>query len=188
LKKTIHLYSGLTGLFGVLPGVGVLIRGLGVPPGESSMVYFGFIEGTCCLVLGLIFFNRARLAKMTDNSLTRIIIGLLVLFVVFFLSYVAAGNVCVVKPRGLGIGHNEAFFPFWLSGEVADNVTRYGSREIYLGTAGSDLVKEDISKSCAVSMNITKLLFIINYCLLFASLTAAFGFLGILQSKKGHLE
>ena len=166
------LFAALTVIFAAIPGLGIIKTNLGVPPGESEILYGGIIESVCCLILALIVFNREKIGVLQFPKRKRIVISFFCFFFISLFTYLGLAFYCYKKTE-----QDSVFFPLWASGELSIKIEQAGSRLQLLNLTGSGNVKRIIDASSTMNLLITKFLSMILYTAVFAFLTLTFGYL-----------
>jgi hypothetical protein len=171
-----RLFVAASALFAVLPGLLVVARGVGTPPGYET-VFGGVIEACGVIALLTLSVNRAKIRQVAPGKATRIVIFLAIGFTLTLFLYIYLFNLCVVTVKDRGT----AYYPVVLSGEIADTVAYNGSRRAAIEKEGIDTVLEEIDKLPDWHLIATTIVLLFVYQLVFTLLTVAFGFLGFNQ-------
>lgn len=180
MKKVSDLFTLASGVFGVIPGLAILLTNIGVPPDESKELYGGIIEALGILTLLLLWLNKSRISKATEKTITKRALICVSVFLVMLFVYLFVYNYYVLKS-----GHSKPlFFPFWPQGELQYNIWKYGGRMQIIHAFGRDDVFNLIEESSKVPLIFTSLIFLLIYQAVFMSLTTAFGLLGIKISTR----
>lgn len=175
MKKVSDLFTMASGVFGVIPGLTVLLTNIGVPPDESKELYGGIIEALGIVTLLMLWLNKSRIANATEKSITNWALICVGLFLVMLFVYLFVYNYYVIKS-----GHSKPlFFPFWPQGDLQYNLWKYGGRMQIIRAFGRDDVYTLIEESSKVALIFTSLIFLLIYQAVFMSVTMAFGLLGI---------
>ncbi len=163
----------VSSVFGSIPGLAILRSGLGTPP-ENAALFGGVIEAFGALSLALLWMNKDRLKKVTSYRITRVVISLAISTFVSIALYVLLFRLCVVVHESRGT----AYYPLWLSGEIADMVNAAGSRWEAIEHYGIAAVILAIDKMSSTAITVTTLVLLFVYQNIFTCLTLAFGLLG----------
>jgi hypothetical protein len=167
------LFLAASGLFSSIPGVTVILKGVGTPP-EYEYIFGGVIEAFGALSLIILWVNRKGLKKVAKTKITTHAITLGILSFAFLVAYIALFNWCVVKHPT----HGTVYYPLWLSGYAADVVAKAGGRWQALDRYGNHAVYAAIHKMPIFASVITTILLLLVYQGIFTTLTMAFGLLG----------
>lgn len=165
-----------TGLFAVVPGLGIILKGLGTPPGYA-FIFGGIIEALGALSLILLYTNRKAIKKLRPARITKTAIRLCVVSAVSLLMYIALFSFCVV---GDPIRHY-VYYPIWTAGEVAEMIDTAGGRYKALQDNGFTAVYRGIREMpyYPLAISITSAVLLFFYQAIFTSLAVAFGLIGI---------
>lgn len=177
------LYLAASGLFAAIPGLIILQTGLGTPPGDGyKMLFGGVIEAFGALTLLLLWVNRESIRRMEARRVTRWAVAALFVCFVSIALYIALFSLCVQKNEKWNA---TVYFPLWLDGEIAQMVADKGGRNAAIDEYGPADVSETINRMPGgnIALSLTTVLHLLIYQLIFTSLAAAFGVLGIHQ---GH--
>ncbi len=173
-------FLALSGIFAAIPGLSVLLTSVGVPDPDDKVLFTAVIEVLGCAALGLILLNRQYFAALDKRKLTRLIISCFILFLISLVLYVVLFKICVITHNG----NTPVYFPLLFNDALTQEVAEYGGKmgfiEHWLGD-GSNML---ISKLASTQLLITTILFMFIYQLVFTSLAAGFGMLGVTQEKK----
>jgi len=177
------LFLAVSAAFAAIPGVTVLISGLGTPPGSGYKLLFGgVIEAFGALAIIILLVNSGKLRRFSQRKVTKaaILLGALcfALVVVYVLLF---RHTVVEQARGT------AYYPLWLNGDVSRMVERAGSRESAIARYGIGGVKEAIDKMGSLPLTLTSALLLLVYQGIFTSLTLAFGLPGF-HLRKSPLD
>ncbi len=184
MKKLGKIFSSISATFALLPGVTILITKLGVPPGASQVVFGAVIESVCVLVLLLLWVNRQRIRQWSFAQITKYTVILGVSFVFMFVSYLFLYGYYVEE-----VPYTEdLLFPVWSGGELKEGLQMYGSQLRLVEAWGRDDVFKVIQSSSSISIQLTIIIFLLNYLGIFATLTVGFGILGIVVARTDEQE
>lgn len=168
------LFLTASAAFAAIPGVAVIISGLGTPPGSGYKLLFGgVIEAFGALTMIILFVNQDKLRLASKRMVTKSAILLGAFCFVLIAAYVLLFRHTVVEHE-----RGTAYYPLWLSGEVSRMVERAGSRESAIERYGIGGVKGAIDGMGSLPIAITSILLLLIYQGIFTSLTLAFGLPG----------
>lgn len=168
-------FTTASGVFAVIPGLGILLTNIGVPPDTSKYLFAGVIESLGVLTLLLISVNTPRLKKLDSKKTTTVTLAAICVFICALFAYLFMFDYLVIEVSG----SQPLFFPLWPAGELKEGLTLAGSKVELIRQWGRDDVSKVISASSPVPLAITKLIFLFIYQLLFVALTFSFGILGV---------
>jgi hypothetical protein len=173
------LFLAASAAFAALPGVAVLVSGLGTPPGSGNKWLFGgVIEAFGALAIIILWLNQNKLRRIAKRRVTRFAILLTAFCFALIVCYVLLFRHTVVEhPRGT------AYYPLWLSGDVSRMVERAGSREAAIERYGIGGVREAIDRMGGFPLALTSVLLLLVYQGIFTSLAVAFGLAGFHMSQ-----
>jgi len=175
MKKLSDVLTLASGVFGVIPGITILLTSVGVPPEQSRQLYGGVIEALGIISLLILWLNKSRIVKMTEKSITKWSLGFTGLFLFALLLYLFLFNYFVLQT-----GHSKpVFFPFWPQGDLQYNILKYGGRMEIIYKFGRDDVYNLIEQTSKVSLIITSLIFLLIYQAVFMAITLGFGLTSI---------
>src|SRR5260370_41723470 len=151
-----HIFSWVSLITGVLPGIAVILNGFGTP--EELRNPFGIIAAVC----GFVAFGIVRLIQEIIKKGNRVrnrvalaslmsafgLLGLLSLSAY----WIVLENCVFQAPR-----HSAVFFPLWLNGPAKESVKNAGGRKAYYETYGAGAVSS-LLDSQTDELNRTKLL------------------------------
>ena len=173
MKKS---FLSATGLFALVPGLTIMVKGLGTPPGYSYL-FGGVIEALGALSLLVLFVNVKAIKRMRASRVTQLALALAVWSLVSLIVYIGLLNFCVV---GDAIRHT-VYFPLWTTGDIAEMTSIAGSRYKALQENGFFAVYSAIRAmpNYSTAIAITSAVLIFFYQSIFTSLSIAFGILGL---------
>ena len=177
-----QLFLAATAVFGVVPGLAIIGKGIGAPP-EMNFLFGGVVEAFGALALIILWVNKDKIVKLPTVKVTRWAVALGLLCFIFIVVYVIIYSYCVVKHEDSGT----AYYPLWMTGDIAKMVEKAGSRQAAIDDYGIDAVKEKINKMSPFALSITSTVLLLIYQSVFTSLTIAFGLLGF-HKKKSLME
>jgi multisubunit Na+/H+ antiporter MnhB subunit len=167
------LYLAASGIFSAVPGLAVVWKGLGVPPGHS-MLFGGFIEAAGALTLILLWVRRRELERRPARRAIRAAAVLGGLCFSAFIAYSILLNACV-KTHPI---HGTVYYPLWTSGKLKISVERAGGRWQALDRYGQAEIEDELQMMPSFVLSLTTILLLVLYMTIFAALTAAFSLLG----------
>jgi hypothetical protein len=172
------LYKTASAAFGLLPGIAILVTNLGVPPDTSQLLFAGTIEAVGVLTLLTLWTNRDKIGSISAQNITvYVLISAGVFLISLFLYLFLYGQYVVQVPYS-----NSLLFPLWPQGELKEGLISYGSKFGLIQHWGADDVYKVIQSSSPAAVQLTSLVFLFNYLVVFVSITFAFGILGIKNS------
>lgn len=166
------LLLAVSGVFGVIPGVTILLSGLLVPPGKR-LLFGGVVEAFGALTLIILWVNKDKLAKLSSAKATRFSILFGILFFILLVIYISLNSFCVIQHEIRGT----VYYPLWTSGDLTNMVKKAGGRYAALDMYGIDAIIEATHKS-EISLVLTTIILLLIYQAVFSTLTIAFGILG----------
>lgn len=169
-------FLAATGLFAVVPGLGIILKGVGTPPGYAY-IFGGIIEAFGALSLILLYTNRRAIKKLKPGRVTKVAIGLSLLAACSLIVYIALFTFCVV---GDPIRHT-VYYPLWTTGDAAEMINDAGGRYKALQANGFAAVYRAIREMpyYPVAIALTSAVLLFFYQAIFTSLAVAFGLIGI---------
>jgi len=170
LKK---LFVATSGIFAAVPGIAVILKGVGTPP-EYALMFGGVIEAFGSLAFLILLINKGAIKKLERGTVTKWAIGLGVVCFMSLSVYVWLYRLCVV-PFG---ADTYFYFPLWADGELARLVANAGSRSGAIEMYGPATVYEALEQMSSLSFALTTVTLLLVYQAVFTSLTVAFGLLG----------
>lgn len=168
-----------SGLFATIPGLGVLLSNIGVPPDSSKYLFCGIIESFGVFTLLILRFNSGYFKSLSVKTINRLAIMSIVTFGLTLFFYLFLFNQYVVGYKD----SKPVFFPVWPQGELREGLLETGSKANLIREWGRDDVRTVIQSSSSAMLNYSMLLFLLIYQLIFVSLTFAFGILSIRVSE-----
>jgi H+/Cl- antiporter ClcA len=168
-----------SGVFATIPGLGVLLSNIGVPPDSSKYLFCGIIESFGVFTLLILRFNSGFFKSLPIKTINRLAIVSIVTFGVTLFLYLFLFNQYVVGYKD----SKPLFFPVWPQGELKQGLQEMGSKANLIKEWGRDDVHTVIQSSSSAMLNYSMLLFLLIYQLVFVSLTFAFGILSIRVSE-----
>lgn len=175
MKNLGELYKATSVVFGLLPGITILITNLGVPPETSKLLFAGTIEAIGVLTLLILWTNKEKIRAIPNPKVTQIVIASAGMFLIaLFLYLFLFGRYVVQVPHS-----DPLLFPMWPQGELIEGLNNYGSKYELIQNWGRDDVYRVIQSSSSVALQLTSLVFLFIFLIVFVSLTLAFGVLGI---------
>ncbi|WDF79946.1 hypothetical protein PQ469_07995 [Mucilaginibacter sp. KACC 22773] len=168
-----------SGVFATIPGLGVLLSNIGVPPDSSKYLFCGIIESFGVFTLLILRFNSGYFKSLSVKTINLLAIVSIVTFGLTLFFYLFLFNQYVVGYKD----SKPVFFPVWPQGELRQGLQETGSKANLIREWGRDDVRTVIQSSSSAMLNYSMLLFLLIYQLIFVSLTFAFGILSIRVSE-----
>lgn len=169
------LFATISGAFGAIPGLAVLMYGLGAPPGEWKL-FGGVTESFGTLTLIILYVNKGKLGQISLRRLTNWAIALGCISFGGIGLYIALHEICIVHCALWG----SVLYPLWLSGELAKVVAEHGGREQALCDYGAIEIVKAMSP---VVRGITIYFLLLVYTAISVCLAAAFGLLAVRHNE-----
>lgn len=175
------LFLAASGLFATVPGLTILWKGIGTPPGYIHL-FGGLIEALGAISFITLWANQSKLKRIRPHRITRIAVLLCFGSFLSIVLYLGLFNFCVV---GDPIRHT-VYFPMWTSGEIAEMINASGSRYQTLQDNGFAAVYYKIRQMpyYPLAITVTTGLLLFLYQAIFTTLTTAFGVLGFHKGKR----
>jgi hypothetical protein len=167
--------------FAMLPGVGILASGLGVPPEQGmKLIFAGVIEAFGVLSLVILAVNQMWIRGLSPRTITVASSGIAVVAFFLLVAYLGCYQYCVVTldPRGT------VYFPLWNGGDLASLVSDAGGRAAAIDKWGRYAVYEAVKGMGEYPAIITDAVLLVLYAGFFTSLTWAFGLLATHEEPK----
>ncbi len=178
MKNLSKFFTAVSGVFAVLPGVGVLLSNIGVPPNISGALFGGVIEALGVLTLMLLWLNKDWIRNLSSRRVNIISLISIAGFIISLFSYLFLYNSLV-----LGNGISEpVYFPLWSNGELKDGLKMFKNGTELISQWGRDDVVTVIQSSSQNALLVTTIILLFIYQLIFVTLTFSFGLLGIRSS------
>ena len=175
MKALGNVFSGISAVFALIPGMAILTTSLGVPPGASKVVFGATIEAVCVLTLLILWVNKKNVKRIALNSINKYAVLAGGAFVALFILYSFLYGYYVEE-----VPHTASIlFPLWPNGELAEGLQTHGSRMNLIEAWGRDDVYKVIQGSSSAAIQVTTMLFLLVYMGIFLTLTIGFGMLGI---------
>jgi hypothetical protein len=180
MEKLKSLFSTVSGIFAIIPGLSILISNVGVPPNTSKFLFAGTIESLGVLTLLLLWLNKEKIASWSVYTVTKLCVIAIIIFFISFVVYIFLFGWLVVPVDNA----DSLFFPLWANGELQKGLADYGgSKSELIRQWGRDDVYKVIQNSSTAPLLWTTILFLFIYQLIFVALTFAFGVLGTKHSS-----
>src|SRR5260221_11341881 len=114
MEKLKTLFTTVSGIFAVIPGITVLMSNLGVPPNTSKFLFAGTIESLGVLTLLLLWLNKEKIVSWSVYKITKLCVVSIIIFFISFVAYLFLFGWLVVP-----VDNTESlFFPLWSNGEL----------------------------------------------------------------------
>ncbi|MES2111862.1 MAG: hypothetical protein V4577_24100 [Bacteroidota bacterium] len=175
MKSLASFFTVAAGVFAVVPGLATLISKVGVPPDSSSTLFSAVIESLGVLTLMILWLNKGRIQKKSEQKVTNLSIGGIVFFLVSLFSYIFLYNYLIEDVPN----SRPLYFPLWAQGELKTDLVKYGTRNELITQFGRDDVAKLIQESSKQALSITTLVLLFLYQLIFVPLTFSFGILAV---------
>lgn len=173
------LFIGVAAAFASIPGVAILLKGLGTPP-HYETIFGGTIEAFGTLSLLVLWLNKGKLKKIPYSKVTKWAVALAIVSLISMLAYIGLFKYCVISHPT----HDTAYFPLWTSGDIARYVEKAGGRWAALDRYGIFAVESAIQRMPTYAIVITTIVLLLVYQIAFTSLTLAFGLLGFRRADR----
>jgi len=172
------LFLAASGAFAAIPGLAVILKGIGAPPGYEYL-FGGVIETFGSLSLIILWINRKKLRRRARSRITKAAIKLAVLSFACLVIYLWLFNWCVVTHPT----HGTIYYPLWLSGHASEVVNAAGGRWKALAEYGNYALYKEIHQMPVYALIISTIVLLCVYQTIFTSLTIAFGLLGLYEEE-----
>jgi len=173
-------------LFGLIPGIFIMITNLGVPPGQSKLLFGGLIEIFGAMTLWLLVIKKNKLKTLLESRHFNYSFLFAILSILFIVSYFFI-NSYFVK----GKENHYVIYPIVITSDSLKNeIARY-KYEGLIDEYGRDEVEKFINDEEPFYASLTEIIFFLNYLFIFISIVITFGFYGItleddfVKKKKG---
>jgi hypothetical protein len=180
------LFAGLTASLLSLPGIAIMISGLGTPPGRS-VLFGGIMEAAGVLILALLLLNRKRIKQKSPGSITWLAAGCFLFFLFSLYAYWAQHEYCLVTSTKQNYAeYGPVYYPLITNGQIEKDIETHGSRRAVVDRYGPRAVAEDLNKMPGIERArlTTDFILSISYQLVFSFLAGTFGLIGIYLEKK----
>ncbi|HKO97013.1 MAG TPA: hypothetical protein VJU86_08480 [Pyrinomonadaceae bacterium] len=174
-----NFFLALSGSFAAIPGVAIMVKGIGTPPGYAFM-FGGIIEAFGSLALILLWLHRDKIQRIKPRRITKVSIILASVSFLSLVLYIVLFKLCVVSHPT----HHTVLFPLWTSGELAKLVSAAGGRWAALDEFGWFGVYGAVEKMPSYAVPVTVAALLVCYQSVFTTLTIAFGLPGFHQQKQ----
>ena len=170
------VFLGASGVFSSIPGIGIMLSGLGTPPGYS-LIFGGIIEAFGALTILLLLSSKAKLRHLTSRQVRVTVIVLAVAGLILLAVYLQLASFCIVAHPV----HGTVYYPLWNSGHAAELVDRAGGRYAAVDHYGFYPVNKAIHEApnYPLGLVVTTALLLLVYQGIFMALTVAFGIMGV---------
>ncbi len=174
-----NLFLAIAGAMGLIPGVFIVVSGIGVPPDTSRLAFGGIVEALGAISLLVIAVKQDELKRLKDSKIIKWSLLLVLMGSILLFSYLLLYGHCVVRHETKDA---TVYFPIWVSGKAAALVTDSNGRYEAVDKHGKAAVNEAIKQMGSVPITITNSIMLFLYQGVFTSLTIAFGLLGFYKS------
>lgn len=178
LMKSLMLAA--SSCFAVVPGLAVLVTGIGTPPGKT-VLFSGMVEVSGVLAILILYVYRKTLAAMAKKRVTRASVIAAIASVFALIAYLWMHDLtCVTASAPDWKTFGPVYFPLVLSGELEEEVVNAGSRQAFIDKWGPRQAETVVARMSTTSwiQPLTTGILLIVYCGLFAGFTVAFGVVG----------
>lgn len=172
------IFLAAAAVFASIPGLLIIAKGLGTPP-NYEVLFGGVIEAFGVIALLTLWINKSKLEKIPTPKITRIVVGLSVVLIFMLFAYLYLYNQSVVTIAGRGT----AYYPVYLTGEIAQTVNEAGSRKAAIERYGIDEILEEINKMPDYYLTLTTVILLFTYQWVFTVLTVIFGLIGFHKGR-----
>jgi hypothetical protein len=175
------LFKGLSATLAAIPGLAIIVTGLGTPPGMKAL-FGGIIEAFGGLTLLLVYTQRKRIDQWSARRIMRVGATLGAVALAALLVYIAAISTAVAGDDQRG----KVYVPLIAIGDsLGDLFSVAGGRTAAVDKYGVAAVQEAVNLAPWYALPLTTAALVLLYQMLFASLSAAFG---VLASTKSPTE
>jgi hypothetical protein len=170
------LFAAASGIFGSIPGIGIMLSGLGTPPGYSK-IFGGVIQAFGALSILLLLTSKDKLKRLARRQVVVAAIVLAIGSLCSLILYLQFSSLCIVTHPI----HGTVYYPLWNSGHALEVVDRAGGRYAAVDRYGSYPVTKAIQEApnYPLSIVVTTLLLLLLYQGVFTMLTLAFGIIAV---------
>jgi hypothetical protein len=175
-----QVFLAASGAFAAIPGIGIIVSGLGTPPGYSKL-FGGLLEAFGALAILLLVSGKAKIRRLSRRRATTAVLALALGSFCLLVLYLQLTGFCIVAHPT----HGTVYYPLWLSGHLEQMVVRTGGRYAALDHYGAYPLIKAIQESphYPLSMVVTTAILILVYQGVFGTMTVAFGILGLRSNK-----
>lgn len=175
-----RVFLAASGVFASIPGIGIIISGLGTPPGYSKL-FGGVIEAFGALTILLLASSKGRLQKLSAPQAVKFAIILAVTSMCLLIAYLQLSGFCIIAHPI----HGTVYYPLWTGGHLSEMLDRVGGRYAAVDHYGFYPVNKAIQQvpGYPFSLVVTTALLLLAYQGIFTTLAAAFGILGLRSDK-----
>jgi hypothetical protein len=174
------VFLAASGVFASIPGIGIIVSGLGTPPGYSKL-FGGVIEAFGALAILLLATSKGKVQKLPARQVMKTVIILAIASLCLVVLYLQLSALCIVTHPI----HGTVYYPLWSSGHLAQMLDLAGGRYAAVDRYGFYPVSKAIQEApnYPLSMVVTTALLLLVYQGIFTALTVAFGILGLRSDK-----
>jgi|SRR5215471_4862620 len=176
------VFLAASGVFASIPGLGIMVSGLGTPPGHSKL-FGGIIEAFGALAILLLAASKTKIQRLTMRQVVKAAIVLAISCFCVLVLYLQLSSFCILEHPV----HGTVYYPLWTSGHLAQMVERVGGRYAAVDRYGAYPVTKAIQEAPGhpLPIVVTTAILLFFYQGIFTSLAVAFGILGIRSDKAG---
>src|SRR6266852_4701819 len=142
MQKMKGLFGALSSIFAAIPGIAVIVTGLGVPPGQK-LLFGGVMEAVGVGTLLLIWVSRKRVSRIPPKNALKWWIVSVIAFGMFLSSYIFIFNNCVISDPYRGT----IYYPVWTAGTARGMIMSAGSRFAAIEKYGLAAVEEAVEEN-----------------------------------------
>jgi len=168
--------------FALVPGLTLMFYNLWIPLEIPRLLLGGIMQAVGVFTLIIFHQKKINLKKKNSSQLRRQGIAFFMLFVLLLLCYILIyDNQNIYNSKY----DTTILIPFWKNDELTYMINKAGSINSAILTYGPEAVRKSINDT-ELALSTTKILFMINYILIFEFLVIGFGFITINEGKKEH--
>lgn len=173
------LFTAASLAFASIPGVSVMLSGMGTPPGYATL-FGGVIQAFGALAILLLYINREKLKRISGSRVTTVVVLLASVSLCCMIFYLQLLGLCVVTHPV----HGTVYYPLWNSGHALEMVNRAGGRYAAIDHYGSYPITKAIHEASngGLPIIVTTALLLFVYEGIFTTLALAFGIIGMRES------
>lgn len=174
------VFLAASGVFASIPGIGIIVSGLGTPPGYAKL-FGGVIEAFGALTILLLASSKGSVQKLSARQAVKFAIILAAVSLCLLVVYLQLAGFCIVAHPI----HGTVYYPLWTGGHLSEMIDRAGGRYAAVDRYGFYPVSKAIQQASgsSFSLGFTTALLLLVYQGIFTTLAAAFGILGLRSDK-----
>src|SRR5437763_9234593 len=112
-----NTFLAASGVFAAIPGVAILVFGLGTPPGYSKL-FGAVIEAIGALVILLLLSGKAKIRRLPTRWVFKVAVILVAVCFSLLILYLQLAAFCVVTDPI----HGTVYYPLWTNGHLKQMV------------------------------------------------------------------